>query len=267
MPFENILFAVADGVATLTLNRPERLNALDMAMIGEMLVALDRIRDGATPARVLVLTGTGRAFCTGASLTRTAIAGQEETPAKRDVGALLDTHFNPLVERLIHLPVPVIAAVNGPTAGAGVPLALAADLVVAARSAFFLQAFVNIGLVPDSGATWMLPRLVGKARAARLMLLGERLPAEKAADWGLISDVVDDAALADTVAGYAARFASGPTVAYRLIRDGLLQALDASLPETMQIERRNQLTAGHTQDFDAARRAFFDKTAPVFKGR
>lgn len=267
MEFEHILFSVEEDVATLTLNRPDRLNSLDMVMIDETIKALDKIRDQQVSARVLVITGAERAFCTGAALTPTAIAGAEESGGPRDVGALLDTHFNPLVERIINLPIPVISAVNGAAAGAGSSIALAADIVIAARSAFFLQAFVNIGLVPDSGATWILPRLVGRARAARLMMLGERLPAEQAYEWGLISEVVDDDELQGCVAQYATRLATGPTVAYRLIKEGLRDCMDASFSQALQIERRNQLAAGHSADFAEARTAFFEKRAPEYKGR
>lgn len=266
MEFEHILFAVEDEVATLTFNRPDRLNSLDMVMIDEIIKALDQIRDKQVSARVLVMTGAERAFCTGAALTPTAIGGAEETAGPRDVGALLDSHFNPLVERMVNLPVPIISAVNGAAAGAGSSIALAADLVVAARSAFFLQAFVNIGLVPDTGATWLLPRLIGRMRAARLMMMGERLPAEQAFEWGLISEVVDDEELEATVAQYAAHLAAGPTVAYRLIKQGLRDSMDASFSQALQIERRNQLTAGHSEDFAEARAAFFEKRTPEYKG-
>ena len=198
MTYEHILFSEADGVATLTINRPEQMNALHVGVIAEMIHAVDRVRDEGT-ARVLVLTGTGRAFCSRRrSRGRRCAGGGGTRCGPLDAGKVLETHFNPLLERLFALPVPFITAVNGVAAGAGCSYALAGDIVIAAKSAYFLQAFVNIGLVPDVGSTWMLPRLVGKARAQAMMMLGERIPAETAADWGMIYKAVDDADLAPT---------------------------------------------------------------------
>lgn len=262
MGYEHILFTEAAGVATLTLNRPQALNALTTPLIAEMIDAVDRVRDEAT-ARVLVLTGAGRAFCSGADLA-SGIAGGGGKP---DAGKTLETHFNPLLERLFALPVPFITTVNGPAAGAGCSFALAGDIVVAAKSAYFLQAFVNIGLVPDVGATWLLPRLAGRARAQAMMMLGERVSADTALDWGMIYRVVDDADLAATTAALAARLASGPTRAYALIRQGIRACMDAPLTSALMTERRNQLEAGRTADFAEGVSAFLAKRKPVFTGR
>ena len=265
MSYEHILFAQADGVATLTINRPAQLNALHLGVISEMIDAVDRVRDEGT-ARVLVLTGTGRAFCSGADLAGGgATGGGGSGPV--DAGKGLETHFNPLLERLFALPVPVITAINGVAAGAGCSYALAGDIVVAAKSAYFLQAFVNIGLVPDVGSTWMLPRLVGKARAQAMMMLGEKIPAETAAEWGMIYKTVDDADLAPTVAAIAQKMANGPTLSYRLIRQGIRDSLDKTLTEALMVERRNQLAAGRSADFAEGVTAFLQKRPAAFKGR
>jgi 2-(1,2-epoxy-1,2-dihydrophenyl)acetyl-CoA isomerase len=267
MSYEHILFTEADGVATLTINRPERMNALHVGVIAEMIHAVDRVRDEST-ARVLVMTGTGRAFCSGADLAGGgAGGGSERSSGPPDAGKVLETHFNPLLERLFALPVPFITAVNGAAAGAGCSYALAGDIVVAAKSAYFLQAFVNIGLVPDVGSTWMLPRLAGKARAQAMMMLGERIPAETAAEWGMIYKAVDDAELMATVGAIAAKMAKGPTRAYTLIRQGLRDSLDKTLTEALMVERRNQMAAGRTADFGEGVMAFLQKRPAAFSGK
>ncbi|MBC7521524.1 MAG: enoyl-CoA hydratase/isomerase family protein [Sandarakinorhabdus sp.] len=265
MAYEHILFGEADGVATITFNRPAQLNALHLGVIDEMIHAVDRVRDEGT-ARVLVLTGTGRAFCSGADLASGGATGRG-SDGPIDAGKGLETHFNPLLERLAALPVPFITAVNGLAAGAGCSYALAGDIVIAARSAYFLQAFVNIGLVPDVGSTWMLPRLVGKARAQAMMMLGEKIPAETAADWGMIYKVVDDADLAATVAAIAAKLAKGPTTSYTLIRQGLRDSLDMTLTEALMVERRNQMKAGRSADFAEGVMAFLQKRPAAFTGK
>ncbi|MFQ3594650.1 MAG: enoyl-CoA hydratase-related protein, partial [Sphingomonadaceae bacterium] len=250
MAFEHILWSEEDGVATLTINRPERLNALHTGVIEEMIDAVDQIRDGTSSARCLLLTGAGRGFSSGADLAgggAGASGGGRSGPV--DAGKVLETHFNVLLERLFALPVPFVTAVNGAAAGAGCSYALAGDVIVAARSAYFLQAFVNIGLVPDVGSTWMLPRMVGRARATRMMMLGERIPAEQAFEWGLVSEVVDDAELMPRAREIAARLAAGPTRALTLIRQGIRDCMDRTLTEALMVERRNQLEAGRTADF------------------
>ncbi len=270
MAYEHILFAETDGVATLTINRPERMNALHVGVIAEMIDAVDRVRDSAESggtARVLVLTGTGRAFCSGADLAGGGAGVGAASAGPPDAGKVLETHFNPLLERLFALPVPFITVVNGVAAGAGCSYALAGDIVIAAKSAYFLQAFVNIGLVPDVGSTWLLPRLVGKARAQAMMMLGERIPAETAQDWGMIYKVVDDADLASVAAAIAAKLAVGPTRSYALIRQGVRDSLDLSLTEALMTERRNQLKAGRTADFAEGVTAFLQKRPTAFTGK
>ncbi len=269
MTYANILFDESGGVATITLNRPAALNALTTELIEEMTDAVDRVRDGYESgrgtARCLVLTGAGRAFCSGADLATGGATGTSGDRA-RDTGQRLETHFNPLLERLFALPVPFITAVNGPAAGAGCSFALAGDIVVAGASAYFLQAFVNIGLVPDVGATWLLPRLAGRARAQAMMMLGERIPAATALDWGLIWQVVPDADLAATARALAERLAKGPTRTYALIRAGIRDCLDASLTEALAIERTNQRAAGRTADFVEGVSAFLQKRPAAFGG-
>jgi len=259
MDFQHITLELSPAaVATLTLNRPDNLNALNAAMLDEMKKAVESLP--AAGARALLLTGAGRGFSSGADL-----ASGGGLPD--DVGAALEAHFNPLVEALFALPLPVVAAVNGPCAGAGCSLALAADIVIAGRSAYFLQAFINIGLIPDAGATWLLPRLAGRARAMEMMMLGERIMAEKAADWGLISRVVEDGELAGEAVALATRLARGPTVAYGLLRQLARDAEQLGLTEALAAERIAQREAGRTDDFRAAVLAFLQKQPPRFEGR
>jgi 2-(1,2-epoxy-1,2-dihydrophenyl)acetyl-CoA isomerase len=245
------------AVATITIARPDRLNALSGRTVDELRSAVEEA--GSSGARCLLLTGEGRGFSSGADLA--AGGGPPD-----DVGASLEKHFNPLVEALFALPIPVVAAVNGPCAGAGCSLALAADIVIAARSAYFLQAFVNIGLIPDAGATWLLPRLVGRARAMEMMMLGERIPADKALAWGMISRVVEDEALASESEALAARLAQGPTVALGLIRRLAREAGHLPLGEALAAERAAQREAGETSDFRNAVMAFLQKQPARFEG-
>src|SRR3954467_10686287 len=231
------------AVATLTIARPETLNARAAQTVDELRGAVEE--SGRSGARCLLLTGEGRGFSSGADL-----AGGGGLP--EDAGAALEKHFNPLVEALFALPIPVVAAVNGPCAGAGCSLALAADVVLAGRSAYFLQAFVNVGLIPDAGATWLLPRLAGRARAMEMMMLGERIPAEQAAEWGLIPRVVDDGDLGEESAALAARLARGPSVALGLIRRLACEAQHLSLSDALTAERGAQREAGATRDFGHA---------------
>jgi 2-(1,2-epoxy-1,2-dihydrophenyl)acetyl-CoA isomerase len=259
MVYEHIRLEIGEAaVATLTLARPDRLNALSAQTVDELRAAVEET--GRSGARCLLITGEGRGFSSGADL-----ASGGGLPA--DAGEALEKHFNPLVEALFALPVPVVAAVNGPAAGAGCSLALAADIVVAAHSAYFLQAFVNVGLIPDAGATWLLPRLAGRARAMEMMMLGERIPADRAAEWGLIARVVDDADLAAESMALAARLARGPTVALGLIRRLAREAQQLPLAEALAAERAAQRDAGATRDFAHAVAAFLQKIPPRFEGR
>jgi 2-(1,2-epoxy-1,2-dihydrophenyl)acetyl-CoA isomerase len=269
MSYEHILFEEDSGIATLTINRPAQLNALHVGVIAEMIDAVDRVRDEGT-ARVLVLTGAGRAFCSGADLAGGGAGGgtgSRRRSGPPDAGAVLESHFNPLLERLFALPVPFITAVNGPAAGAGCSYALAGDIVIAGTSAYFLQAFVNIGLVPDVGSTWLLPRLAGRARAQAMMMLGERISADQALDWGLCYKVVPDAELAATTRAIAEKLSTGPTRAYALIRQGIRDCLDRPLSEGLMVERRNQMVAGRTADFAEGVAAFLQKRPARFSGR
>ncbi|HEX8480333.1 MAG TPA: enoyl-CoA hydratase-related protein [Allosphingosinicella sp.] len=259
MDYEHIRFELSPAaVATVTIARPDRLNALSGQTVDELWAAVDEAESAG--ARCLLLTGEGRGFSSGADLA--ASGGLPE-----DAGAALEEHFNPLVEAMFALPIPIVAAVNGPCAGAGCSLALAADIVVAARSAYFLQAFVNVGLVPDAGATWLLPRLAGRARAMEMMMLGERIPADKAMEWGLISRVVEDEHLASESVALATRLAQGPTVALGLIRKLAREAGHMPLGEALTAERVAQRQAGETQDFKGAVMAFLQKRQPRFEGK
>ncbi len=245
-------------VATITLARPERLNALAAQTVDELRAAIEVV--AASDARCLLITGEGRGFSSGADLV-----GGGGLPD--DAGEALEKHFNPMIEALFALPIPVVAAVNGPAAGAGCSLALSADIVIAARSAYFLQAFVNVGLVPDAGATWLLPRLAGRARSMEMMMLGERIPAEQAFDWGLIARVVEDADLPAQAMALATRLAEGPTQALGLIRKLAREAAHLPLTDALAAERIAQRAAGETEDFKMAVMAFLAKAKPDFQGR
>jgi 2-(1,2-epoxy-1,2-dihydrophenyl)acetyl-CoA isomerase len=259
MDYATIRYAVDGAVATITLNRPDKLNAFTAEMHGELADALGRLAgDG---ARALLVTGAGRGFCAGQDL------GQRAGDAAPDLGETLDRLYNPLIRRLRALELPVIAAVNGPAAGAGMSLALACDLALAARSASFLQAFARIGLAPDSGSTWMLPRLVGPQRARVLALLAERISAEEAVAWGLIWKVVDDAALMPEANALAARLAAAPTRALARIKRALDAAWGHSLDDQLDLERDLQRELGRTEDYREGVAAFLAKRAPVFRGR
>jgi 2-(1,2-epoxy-1,2-dihydrophenyl)acetyl-CoA isomerase len=258
MSFEHIRLEHSPAAsATITLSRPQTLNALARQTVDELRTAVEQVR--ASEARCLLITGEGRGFSSGADL-----ASGGDLPA--DAGEALEKHFNPLIEALFNLPIPIVAAVHGPAAGAGCSLALSADIVIAARSAYFLQAFVNIGLIPDAGATWLLPRLAGRARAMEMMMLGERVSAAQAQEWGLISRVVEDEHLASEAVQLAARLARGPTVALGLIRKLARDAEQLPLSEALAAERIAQRSAGETEDFKAAVMAFLQKHQPRFEG-
>lgn len=257
MGYEMITLATHDAVATITLNRPERLNACPTAMADELLDALGQLQ----AARALLITGAGRAFCSGADLA----ARGDGAPGDASHRALTE-HYNPLIMALTHLPLPVVAAVNGPAAGIGASIALAADFVVAAQSAYFLQAFVNIGLVPDGGASWMLTRLIGKARATEMMMLGEKIPAAKAHDWGMVYKVVEHDSLIDEAMTLAKRLASMPTVALGIMRKNLVEALECDFATALTREAEGQKIAGDTNDAREGAMAFLQKRKPNFNG-
>lgn len=260
--FETIRLEAHGAVARITLNRPQRLNAAPPQMFAEIGEALRRLP--ALGARALLITGEGRAFCSGADL-----AGRDSgsvTGRGAHAHKALTEVYGPTMVALSRLPVPVVTAVNGPAAGIGCSLALAADFVVAAHSAYFLEAFVNIGLVPDGGTTWMLTRQVGKARATEMMMLGERIGAEKAESWGLIHKAVDDAALMTEAMALAERLARGPTRALGLIRQGIARALEQSYAEALAMEASHQMIAADSADAMEGGMAFLQRRPAQFKG-
>jgi 2-(1,2-epoxy-1,2-dihydrophenyl)acetyl-CoA isomerase len=263
MTYENILFAVDGGIARLTLNRPDRLNSFNDAMHAEVRDALARVK--AEPSvRVLLLTGAGRGFCAGQDLGDRAVAPGSEPV---DLGASIERNYKPLVLGLRALPLPIVCAVNGVAAGAGANLALACDLVIAARSASFIQAFCKIGLIPDSGGTYFLPRLVGTARALGLSLLGDKLTAEQAAQWGLIWQCVDDAELPAVTNKLLAHLAQAPTRGLAAIKEALQASAGNSLPAQLDLERDLQRALGNGDDYREGVAAFAAKRPPRFTGR
>lgn len=262
--FETIRFEVDGGVATLTLNRADKLNSFTETMHGDVRDALTRVETD-TDIRVLVITGAGRGFCAGQDLGDRAMQiGVGERP---DLGATVERHYKPLVMRLVNLRVPTIAAVNGIAAGAGASLALACDLVVAAKSAYFLQAFSKIGLIPDTGGTWVLPQRVGMARAMGLALLAEKLTAEQAAQWGLIWAAVDDDALAGHVAGLAAQLAAAPTKALVRTRQAMHAGVYNTLETQLSLEAGVMRELGWSDDYAEGVAAFAARRPPQFRGR
>ena len=263
MAYENILFESNHGVARITLNRPDRLNSFTSAMHAEVRDALGAVRLDAT-ARVLLLTGAGRGFCAGQDLGDRAVAPGSEPV---DLGESIDNNYRPLVLRLRALPLPVVCAVNGVAAGAGANIALACDLVIAAKSASFIQAFCKIGLIPDAGGTYFLPRLVGSARAMGLALSGDKLSAEQAAAWGLIWKCVDDAEFPEAVESLAAQLAQAPTLGLAAIKRALYASADNSLEAQLDLERDLQRELGYSADYREGVTAFLEKRAPRFTGK
>ncbi|MGD0189591.1 MAG: 2-(1,2-epoxy-1,2-dihydrophenyl)acetyl-CoA isomerase PaaG [Rhizomicrobium sp.] len=261
MAYETILFDVANGAATLTLNRPDRLNSFTVQMHGEVADALSEV-EGNSAVRALLITGAGRGFCAGQDLADPTVA----PGGAADLGEALEKRYNPLVRRLIALDKPVVCAVNGVAAGAGANIAFATDIVLAARTAKFIQSFSNIGLVPDSGGTWILPRLAGHARALGLALTGEPLTAEKAESWGLIWRAVDDDQLKPEAEKLVARLASGPTRGFAAIKAAMRNGWLASLDEQLDLERDLQRELGRSQDYKEGVAAFSEKRAPKFTG-
>ena len=259
MAYETIEFKLEGGIARLTLNRPDRLNSFTVQMHDEVADALATLEN----ARVLVLTGAGRGFCAGQDLNDRAVAPGEAV----DLGESVELRYNPLIRRLTSLPMPVIARVNGVAAGAGANIALACDIVIAAKSAKFIQSFANLGLIPDSGGTWVLPRLVGQARALGLALTAEPLPAEKAAEWGLIWKAVEDDRLDAEVDALAAKFASAPTRGLAAIKRMIRESWGHSLDQELELQRDAMRELGMTEDYREGVAAFMEKRTPNFTGR
>ncbi|MBB6505914.1 2-(1,2-epoxy-1,2-dihydrophenyl)acetyl-CoA isomerase [Sphingomonas endophytica] len=260
MTYETITFDLTDRVATLAIDRPARMNALTPRVFAELTAAIDAALEQG--ARAIVLTGTGGAFCSGADLV-----GDGGAPMPRDLGESLDTSYNPFVRKVAALDVPFLTAINGPAVGAGLGLALLGDISVMARSAYVLLAFVNIGLVPDAGATWLVAKAAGRTKALEMALLGERVSAEEALAAGLVTRVVDDEQVLGQTQQLAAKLAAGPSVAIGMIRKQVAAALSLDLDQSLAVERENQTRAGHTRDFAEAVRAFGEKRKPVFEGR
>jgi 2-(1,2-epoxy-1,2-dihydrophenyl)acetyl-CoA isomerase len=262
MAWETIIFEMSEGVATLTLNRPDRLNSLNARMHEEIAAVLGSVESD--PAiRALLVTGAGRGFCAGQDLNLRDAGATGDF----DAGAALERYYNPLIRRLRALAKPIVAAVNGPAAGAGANIAFACDIVIAARSASFLQAFCRLGLVPDAGGTWFLPRLAGSARAMGMAMLGEPLSAESAAQWGLVWKMVDDDKLMAEARGFAAKLAQGPTAGLGLIKQALNRSLANSLDAQLDVERDLQRLAACSEDFKEGVAAFLEKRPAKFKGR
>ncbi|QBF26634.1 2-(1,2-epoxy-1,2-dihydrophenyl)acetyl-CoA isomerase [Pseudomonas tructae] len=263
MHYQHILFSIDAGIAQLSLNRPEQLNSFTGPMHEEVQQALGLVRQDDS-VRVLLLRAEGRGFCAGQDLADSSVVPGAEAP---DLGLAIERYYNPLVRSLRDLPIPVICAVNGVAAGAGANIALACDLVLAARSANFIQAFCKIGLIPDSGGTYALPRLVGMARAKALALLGERLSAEQAEQWGLIYRCVEDNELHDQAMLLARHLASQPTYGLGLIKRSLHASLDNSFEEQLSLELDLQRQAGRSEDYREGISAFMAKRSAQFKGR
>jgi 2-(1,2-epoxy-1,2-dihydrophenyl)acetyl-CoA isomerase len=263
MSYENILFSVDGGIARLTLNRPDRLNSFNDAMHAEVRDALGRVAAD-TSVRVLLLTGAGRGFCAGQDLSDRAVAPGGEAV---DLGASIERNYKPLILALRGLPLPVVCAVNGVAAGAGANLALACDIVLAAKSASFIQAFCKIGLVPDSGGTYFLPRLVGTARAMGLAMLGDKLTAEQAAAWGLIWQCVEDAELSAVTDKLLTNFAQASTRGLAAIKQAIHASSGNSLAAQLDVERDMQRRLGFGDDYREGVAAFIAKRPPRFTGR
>lgn len=259
----SILLEIDQGIALVTLNRPDSLNSFNVKMHERLREAIDTVRADDS-ARVLVITGAGRGFCAGQDLNDRTVSPGQERP---DLGASLEHYYNPLMRSLRDLPMPVVCAVNGVAAGAGANIALACDITLAARSASFVQAFCKLGLVPDSGGTWTLPRLAGMARAKGMALLGEKVSAEQAEAWGLIWRCVDDDRLMDETLALARHFATQPTRGLALIKQALHASADNTFEQQLNLERDLQREAGRTEDYREGVAAFMEKRTPSFKGK
>ncbi|CAM4146048.1 2-(1,2-epoxy-1,2-dihydrophenyl)acetyl-CoA isomerase PaaG [Bordetella muralis] len=262
MTYQSILFDLSGGIARLTLNRPEKLNSFTATMHGEVADALTRVENEG--ARVLVLTGAGRGFCAGQDLSERQMAADGIPP---DLGETVEKFYAPLVRRLNALPMPVVVGVNGVAAGAGANLAFAGDIVIAKESASFIQSFCRLGLIPDTGGTYVLPRLVGRARAMGLAMLGDKLTARQAQDWGLIWQCVPDTEFEVTLDKLATHFASAPTRGLASTKQALQVSLQNDLSTQLNLERDLMRELGRSADYAEGVAAFMAKREPQFKGQ
>lgn len=263
MDYQNIIAEEKNGVGYLTFNRPKALNSFNVDMHREVAEVLNLWTKN-PDVRCVVISGEGRGFCAGQDLGDRVVDPNAEAP---DLGYSIETYYNPLIKTIVNMPKPVICAVNGVAAGAGANIALACDLVIAAKSANFVQAFCRLGLVPDSAGTWFLTRAVGHARAMGLTLLGDKLPAETAKEWGMIWDVVEDAELKTKVTELAERLAKQPTFGLSLIKKAIHQSSNNTFDEQVLLERDLQRIAGRSEDYREGVQAFMNKREPNFKGR
>jgi 2-(1,2-epoxy-1,2-dihydrophenyl)acetyl-CoA isomerase len=267
MAYEKLKVSTDDKVMVIALSDPATMNAAGVDMAGELHHALRRATAPGADVRAIVLTGEGRGFCSGANLQQSGPGNRApDADGRPDAGGALATVYNPLVTFMREMPIPLVTAINGPAAGVGCSLALLGDIVVAAESAYFLQAFRRIGLIPDGGSTYMLPRLIGKARAMEMALLGERVPAAKALEWGLINRCVPDAELMPIAMAIAGELARGPA-SLGLTRQTIWSSFDSSWPEQLHREAVGQSVAGRTEDFAEGVAAFLGKRPAQFKGR
>lgn len=262
MAYESILYSVDGGVACLTLNRPDSLNSFTAAMHEEVAEVLGQAAEDAA-IRAVVITGAGRGFCAGQDLNDRNVAPGERV----DLGDSVERFYNPLIRRITTMEKPVICAVNGVAAGAGANIALACDLVFAARSAKFVESFAMLGLIPDSGGTWHLPRLVGMARAKGMAMLMPKISAEQAKEWGLIWEVVDDDALMETVMSLAAHLATQPTKGFAFTKQAFAASMTHNLEQQLELEKELMRAAGFTDDYAEGVKAFLEKRKPEYTGR